>query len=293
MPLSEGAAFAGYTVVRLLGTGEMAEVYLVRHPRLPRLEALKVLRADLSGDRNFQQRFISEADRASGLWHPHIVGVHDRGEFNGQLWIAMDYVDGPNLREVLSRHPSGLTPAEVLAVVSGVGDALDHAHHRGLLHRDVKPANIMISHPDDGGTPRILLSDFGIARPAEDDDVTTSVVTDTIKTMGTFNYAAPELLRGAALDGRADQYALAATAYHMLTGVQPFADANPISVIRAHLTAPPPRPGAMRSELANTDAVFAQALAKDPAQRFARCSDFAAALAGQLQTPPTLASASK
>ena len=116
MPLSEGAAFAGYTVVRLLGTGEMAEVYLVRHPRLPRLEALKVLRADLSGDRNFQQRFISEADRASGLWHPHIVGVHDRGEFNGQLWIAMDYVDGPNLREVLSRHPSGLTPAEVLAV---------------------------------------------------------------------------------------------------------------------------------------------------------------------------------
>ncbi|OMC49923.1 hypothetical protein A5745_05720 [Mycobacterium sp. IS-2888] len=289
MPLSEGQSFAGYTVVRLLGTGEMAEVYLVRHPRLPRLEALKVLRADLSGDRNFQQRFIREADRASELWHPHIVGVHDRGEFNGQLWIAMDYVNGPNVREVLSRHPSGLTPAEVIAVVSGVGDALDYAHHRGLLHRDVKPGNIMISHPDDGGTPRILLSDFGIARPAEDDDVTTSVMTDTIKSMGTFHYAAPELLRGAALDGRADQYALAATAYHTLTGIQPFADANPISVIRAHLTAPPPRPGAVRADLASTDAVFAQALAKDPGQRFARCSDFAAALARQLQTPATLA----
>src|SRR5690242_4995957 len=123
MPLSEGAPFAGYTVVRLLGTGEMGEVYLVRHPRLPRLEALKVLRADLSGDPNFQQRFIREADRASELWHPHIVGVHGRGEFNGQLWIAMDYVNGPNLNEVLSQHPAGLTPAEVLAVVSAVGDA--------------------------------------------------------------------------------------------------------------------------------------------------------------------------
>lgn len=289
MPLSEGASFAGYTVVRLLGAGETGEVYLVRHPRLPRLEALKVLRSDLSGDQNFQQRFIREADRASGLWHPHIVGVHDRGEFNGQLWIAMDYVNGPNLRAVLSQHPSGLTPAELIAVVSSVGDALDHAHHRGLLHRDVKPANIMISHPDDGSTPRILLSDFGIARPAEDDDVTTSVVTDTIKSMGTFNYAAPELLRGGALDGRADQYALAATAFHLLTGVQPFSDANPVSVIRAHLTAPPPRPGATRPDLASTDAVFAQALAKDPAQRFARCSDFAAALASQLQTPAILA----
>ena len=287
MPLREGAPFAGYTVVRLLGSGEMGEVYLVRHPRLPRLEALKVLRADLSSDANFQQRFTREADRASGLWHPHIVGVHDRGEFEGRLWIAMDYVNGPNLHTVLAqRHGAGLAPGEVLAVVGAVGAALDHAHHRGLLHRDVKPANIMISHPDDGSTPRILLSDFGIARPAADDnDVTTSVMTDTIKTLGTFTYAAPELLRGAPLDGRADQYALAATAYHLLTGVPPFSDANPISVIHAHLTAPPPQPGTTRPDLAVTDTVFAHALAKEPTERFPRCADFAAALSSQLHTP--------
>jgi len=286
MPLNEGAPFAGYTVVRLLGSGEMGEVYLVRHPRLPRLEALKVLRADLSADPNFQHRFNREADRASALWHPHIVGVHDRGEFDGQLWIAMDYVNGPNLHTVLrQRQGAGLAPAEVIAVVDAVGTALDHAHHRGLLHRDVKPANIMISHPDDGSTPRILLSDFGIARPStDDDDVTTSVMTDTIKTLGTFTYAAPELLRGTPLDGRADQYALAATAYHLLTGVPPFFDANPISVMHAHLTAPPPQPGTTRPDLAVTDAVFAQALAKDPAQRFPRCADFAAALSNQLHT---------
>ncbi|CQD24541.1 serine/threonine protein kinase [Mycobacterium lentiflavum] len=286
MPLSEGASFAGYTVVRLLGAGEMGEVYLARHPRLPRLEALKVLRADLSADPNFQKRFIREADRASQLWHPHIVAVHDRGEFSGQLWIAMDYVNGPNLDTVLTqRQGLGLPPAEVLAVVSAVGAALDHAHQLGLLHRDVKPANIMISHPDDGSTPRILLSDFGIARPADDNDVTASLMTDTVKTLGTFTYAAPELLRGATLDGRADQYALAATAYHLLTGVPPFSDTDPISVIHAHLTSPPPRPGNTRPDLAITDVVFVHAMAKDPTQRFPRCSDFAAALTSQLQSP--------
>lgn len=288
MPLSEGASFAGYTVVRLLGAGEMGEVYLARHPRLPRLEALKVLRADLSADPNFQKRFIREADRASQLWHPHIVAVHDRGEFSGQLWIAMDYVNGPNLDTVLTqRQGLGLPPAEVLAVVSAVGAALDHAHQLGLLHRDVKPANIMISQPDDGSTPRILLSDFGIARPADDNDVTASLMTDTVKTLGTFTYAAPELLRGATLDGRADQYALAATAYHLLTGVPPFSDTDPISVIRAHLTSPPPRPGNTRPDLAITDVVFVHAMAKEPAERFPRCSDFTDALTSQLHIPTT------
>jgi Protein kinase domain len=167
---------------------------------------------------------------------------------------------------------------------------LDHANQRGLLHRAVKPANIMISHPDDYSTPRILLSDFGIARRADDNDATTSILTDTIKTLGTFTYAAPELLRGDPLDGRADQYALAATAYHLLTGVEPFSEAHPGSVIHAHLASPPPRPGSTRPDLAITDVVFAHAMAKDPAQRFPRCSDFAAALTNQLHTPATIPS---
>ncbi|WAJ47987.1 protein kinase (plasmid) [Mycobacterium sp. Aquia_216] len=294
MPLSQEVPFAGYTVLHRLGGGDRGEVYLARHPRLPRLEALKVLRADLSGDVGFEQRFNREADRASGLWHPHIVAVHDRGKFDGQLWIAMDYVNGPDLGALLAdRAGAGLSVAELLAAVSGAAEALDHAHHRGLLHRDVKPTNIMISRPDDGSAPRVLLSDFGIARPAADDTdltQTTDLQSATTTQMGvSVDYSAPEQLRGAPIDGRADQYALAATAYHLLTGSRPFPHPHPVAVINAHLTAPPPRPGALRPQWAATDAVFARALAKDPAQRFPRCADFAAALAGAL-SPPTNAS---
>ncbi|WP_442791185.1 serine/threonine-protein kinase [Mycobacterium sp. Aquia_216] len=279
MPLGEGAQFAGYTVGRLLGIGGMGEVYAVRHPRLPRLEALKILRADVSADPDYQQRFNREAELAGGLWHPHIVGVHDRGEFEGQLWIAMDYVNGPDTRALMDRQYSrGMPPGEVVAIVTAVGAALDYAHHRGLLHRDVKPGNIMISRPDDGSPPRILLSDFGIARPVDDN----TGLTVTNATVGTVDYCAPEQLLGSPLDGRADQYALAATAYYLLTGAKLFANASPVAVISAHLTAPPPLPGMLRPDLAATDRIFARALAKNPAERFDRCSDFAAALAGQL-----------
>jgi hypothetical protein len=280
MPLGEGAQFAGYTVVRPLGVGGMGEVYAVRHPRLPRLEALKILRADVSANADFQQRFNREAELAAGLWHPHIVGVHDRGEFEGQLWIAMDYVNGPDIRALMDQHYAGGMPAgEVVAVVSAVGAALDHAHHRGLLHRDVKPGNIMISRPEDGSPPRIMLSDFGIARPVDD----TTGLTVTNATVGTVDYCAPEQLLGRPIDGRADQYALAATAYYLLTGVKLFAHVSPVAVISAHLTAPPPLPGGRRPDLAGTDPVFARALAKNPAERFDRCGDFAAALASQLR----------
>lgn len=280
MALTQGAQFAGYTIVRQLGSGGMGEVYLVRHPRFPRLEALKVLRTDLSANTAFQQRFNREAELAGGLWHPHIVGVHDRGEFEGQLWITMDYVEGTDLAVLISeRYTSGLPAHLVLAVVSAVGEALDYAHHRGLLHRDVKPANIMITQPGDNTAPRILLSDFGIARPMDDD----TGLTQTNMAVGTVNYSAPEQLMGAAIDGRSDQYSLAATAYYLLTGTKMYANLPAVAVISAHLTAPPPLPGATRPDLAATDAVFARALAKDPAQRFARCADFAAALDHQLR----------
>jgi Protein kinase domain len=282
MPLGEGAQFAGYTVGRLLGIGGMGEVYAVRHPRLPRLEALKILRTDVSADTDYQQRFNREAELAGSLWHPHIVGVHDRGEFEGQLWIAMDYVNGPDTRALMEQYSRGMPPGEVVAIVTAVGAALDYAHHRGLLHRDVKPGNIMISRPDDGSPPRILLSDFGIARPVDDN----TGLTVTNATVGTVDYCAPEQLLGSPLDGRADQYALAATAYYLLTGAKLFSNASPVAVISAHLTAPPPLPGRLRPELASADSVFARALAKNPAERFDRCGDFAAALAGQLRRSP-------
>lgn len=217
MPLPPGSAFAGYTIVGLLGSGAMGEVYLAQHPRLPRRDALKVLPPDVSADTAFRERFQREADLAATLLHPHIVGVHDRGEFNGQLWISMDYIEGTDAAALIrSQYPAGMPVAEVVAVVTAVAGALDYAHQRGLLHRDVKPANILLTGPDNAGGPRIFLADFGIARQLDD----ISGITATNLTVGTAAYAAPEQLTGADVDGRADQYALAATAFHLLTGAR-------------------------------------------------------------------------
>ena len=145
MPLTEGQTFAGYTVVRLLGAGGMGEVYLVQHPRLPRQDALKILGAEVTTDEAYRKRFLLEAELTAGLWHPHIVAVHDRGEFDGQLWIAMDYIDGVQAGELLAEFPQGLPPERVLRIVTAIAEALDYAHERHLLHRDVKPANILIA----------------------------------------------------------------------------------------------------------------------------------------------------
>ncbi len=283
MPLADGATFAGYTIVRQLGAGGMGEVYLAQHPRLPRRDALKVLPASVSADAEYRERFDREADIAATLWHPHIVGVHDRGEFDGQLWISMDYVEGTDAARLLrERYPNGMDKTEVAEIISAVADALDYAHQRNLLHRDVKPANILLAHPE-AGDQRILLADFGIARWAND----ISGLTATNMTVGTVSYAAPEQLMGERLDGRADQYALAATAFHLLTGSPPFQHSNPAVVISQHLSAAPPAIGDQRPELAGLDPVLAKALAKAPADRFERCADFARALAHQLGSNPS------
>jgi serine/threonine-protein kinase len=164
-------------------------VYLAQHPRLPRRDALKLLPHDWSADAEYRARFNREADLASKLWHPHIVGVHDRGEEDGQLWISMDFVDGLDAAKLLAeRYPAGMPIEEVVRIVSAVASALDYAHKQGLLHRDVKPANIMLTHLDDDGEQRILLTDFGIARNVND----ISGLTKTNMTVGTVAYCAPE-----------------------------------------------------------------------------------------------------
>jgi len=237
MPLRIGETFAGYRILRLLGSGGMGEVYLVEHPRLPRHDALKVLRPDLSSDTSFRERFIREADLAAGLRHPHIVGIHDRGEHDGQLWIAMDYIDGSDAAQLMQQHyPAGMPAERAIPIITAAASALDHAHKRGLLHRDVKPANIIVADFDSDDR-RVFLADFGIARSLDD----SSGITTTNMTVGTVAYAAPEQLMGEELDGRADQYALAATAYHLLTGVQLFPHSNPAVVISRHLNTTPPR----------------------------------------------------
>jgi len=276
MPLRIGETFAGYRVLQLLGSGGMGEVYLVQHPRLPRQEALKVLRPDISRDTSFRERFIREADLAAGLRHPHIVGVHDRGEHDGQMWIAMDYIEGTDLSRLLKqRYPAGMPVGHVLPIVSAVASALDYAHKKGLLHRDVKPANIIVAdlETDD---PSVLLADFGIARPLDE----TSGITTANMTVGTVAYAAPEQLMGLPLDGRADQYALAVTAYELLTGSLPFEHSNPVVIASHHLNASAPPLSRLRPALADLDPVLAIALAKESGDRFATSTDFAHALAG-------------
>jgi serine/threonine protein kinase, bacterial len=280
MPIAEGEVIAGYKILRSLGTGGMGEVYLAQHPRLPRLDALKVLSAKVCSESEYRQRFSREADIAATLWHPHIVEVHDRGDVGGQLWISMDYVDGTDAgRLLVERYPDGMPSDDVVRIVTAVAEALDYAHQRGLLHRDVKPANILIANPDTNDE-RIMLADFGIARWIGEP----SLLTGTNMTVGTVAYAAPEQLKGETIDGRADQYALAATAFQLLTGTPPFQHSNPAVVISKHLTADPPKIGARRPELSGLGPIFDRALAKSPGDRYDRCIDFARALAGHVGT---------
>lgn len=277
MPLNNGEVFAGYVIQQLLGTGGMGEVYLAQHPRLPRQDALKVLSSAATTDEEFRARFNREAELAATLWHPHIVGVLDRGEFNGRLWISMDYVDGTDAgRLIRERYPAGMPERDVGEIVTAVADALDFGHERRLLHRDVKPENILVT-ASDGHRRRVLLTDFGIARRIDD----VSNLTDDNVAVGTISYIAPEQLLNKPLDGRADQYALAATAFHLLTGAPPFEDSNRAVVISHHLGTPPPRISEQRPDLAHLDGVLARALAKDPSERYPSCLDFARALTQQ------------
>jgi serine/threonine protein kinase, bacterial len=172
-----------------------------------------------------------------------------------------------------------MAPEEVIRIVTAVADALDYAHQRQLLHRDVKPANILLAHPD-SGDERVMLADFGIARRVDD----SSGLTATNVTVGTVAYAAPEQLMGKDIDGRADQYALAATAFHLLTGTQLFQHSNPAVVISQHLSSAPPAIGSRRPELSELGPVFSRALAKAPEERYDRCLDFAHALAHRIGT---------
>lgn len=287
MPLSSGQTFAEFTIVRLLGAGGMGEVYLAQHPRLPRREALKILPPELSTDLTYRERFEREADLAATLYHPHIVGVHDRGEFDGQLWISMDFVDGSDAARLLHDDYHGGMPAAIVTeIVAAVAAALDYAHSRSVLHRDVKPANMLLNSADDMSQRHIRLADFGIARRLDD----ISGLTSTNMTIGTLHYSAPEQLMDDAVDGRADQYALAASAFHLFCGSPPFRNTNPAVVISHHLNSDPPRLAELRPDLAQYSSVLARALAKQPDDRFTTCTEFAQALRACTESSADIAS---
>lgn len=273
MSISEGAEFAGYLIERRLGSGGMGTVYLARHPRLPRHDALKVLADDHAADAEFRARFLREAELAAVLAHPNLVAVRDRGETDGRLWIATQYVAGSDAAELVRREPAGLDPARAVHIVVEAARGLDEVHRGGLLHRDVKPANILVAeqpgHPD-----RVLVTDFGIARQAED----AATLASGGGLTATLSYVAPEQLGGDRVDRRADVYSLGCTLFQFLTGAVPFPRQTPAAVMYAHLHEAPPQPSTLRPGLPVAfDAVIAKALAKDPAQRFASCGELAAA----------------
>ncbi|WP_083885298.1 serine/threonine-protein kinase [Nocardia thailandica] len=269
--LQRGEVFAGYTVRRVLGYGGMGTVYLAKHPRLPRLTALKLLGRDMNADPEIRRRFEREADLVSQLEHPNIVTVYDRGAEDDQLWIAMQFVAGADAASI---DVDVLEPRRAVQIVSETAVALDFAHANGVLHRDVKPANILLAKPPIGQPERVLLTDFGIASVRDSDTTLTSA--DTIT--ATLAYAAPEHLSGHSLDHRADQYSLACSLFWMLTGSTPYPGTNPAAVIQAHVLAPVPSARRLRPQLPPAlDAVLARAMAKHPAARFDSCAAFAAA----------------
>ncbi|MGV9482962.1 serine/threonine-protein kinase, partial [Gordonia aichiensis] len=225
--LDRDDVFAGYTIERLLGRGGMGSVYLARHPRLPRRTAMKLLNRELFDDTEIRARFEREADLVSRLDHPNIVTVYDRGLDDEQLWISMQFIDGIDAASV---DPQTLPPARALQIVKETADALDYAHGMGVLHRDVKPANILLARSGAGRGERVYLTDFGIARLRDD----TGHLTQTGTFTATLAYASPEQLTGAALDHRSDQYSLACTLYSLLTGSGPFTATNPAAVIQGH-----------------------------------------------------------
>jgi serine/threonine-protein kinase len=268
-----GDTFAGYEIEEVLGRGGMSEVVRAKNPKLGNVVALKLLAPELAEDDLFRERFVRESRIAASLDHPNVLPIHDAGEADGVPYIAMRFVDGPNLGELLKRGELPLSHA--VSIVGQVAGALDVAHERGLIHRDVKPANILIDrYTGADAAPHVYLADFGVAKHT----LSRSGLTTTGEFVGTIDYVAPEQIEGKTIDARTDVYSLGCVFYECLTGKKPFDRDSNVAVMYAHLMEPPPAPSEEREGLpAEVDAVVAKALAKAPEDRYATCGELAAA----------------
>ena len=262
-----GTELGGYRVLEALGRGGTSVVYRAEHVRLGRPAALKLLSPGL-GERDFRLRFLRESQLAASLDHPSIVPVYDAGEAeDGLLYIAMACIEGSDLKTLLAEE-GRLPVRRALRIVGQIGSALDAAHARGLVHRDVKPANILVAEDD-----RAYLSDFGVVK-----ELASNGTTRTGSFVGTIEYCAPEQIEGRAVDGRADVYALACVLYECVTGAPPFHRPSEVAVLNAHLHAPPPKLSRAAPRLPPAlGTVIAKALSKSPLDRYATCGEFIAA----------------
>jgi serine/threonine-protein kinase len=263
-----GRVVAGYRIEERIGRGGMGLVYRAEHLNLRRRAAIKIIAPELAEASGFRERFNREARIAAALQHPNIVTVYDAGEEDGLLYLAMQYIEGHDLSAVL-RSQGRLRPYRALDVCRQVAAALDAAHAQGLIHRDVKPANVLI----EGRTA--FLTDFGLTKRIEG---TRTQLTKAGDVVGTIHYVAPEQIEGARVDARTDIYSLGCLVYHCLTGELPFARDTDVAVIYAHLSEEPPRITSVRPELpGGLDAVIAKALEKAPERRFQTCADLMSA----------------
>jgi serine/threonine kinase PknH len=272
----DGTPFGRYRLVALLGRGGMGEVWRAYDTTTDRTVAVKLLPPHLAEDGAFVQRFRREAHAAARLNSPHVIPIHDYGEIDGRLYVDMRLIEGRDLQSVLEDGP--LSPGRAVRIIEQVAKALHAAHRVGLIHRDVKPSNILLDEDDFA-----YLIDFGIARATED-----TRLTETGGMIGTFHYMAPERLGSGEVDARADIYALACVLYECLTGGPPFPADSTERLIVAHLSAPPPHPSAARPDVpAQFDEVIATGMAKDPDWRYATTVELAGAAHNAIRAIPT------
>src|SRR4051794_2440270 len=247
-----GSRFAGYRIESLVGRGGMGVVYRARQPGLDRTVALKVIAPEALENAAARERFVAEARHAAAIEHPNVVPIHAAGEADGVAYFVMRLVDGDDLRTRV-RRDGALAPVRAAEIAHSAGSALDAIHRAGLVHRDVKPANILLAAGD-----HVYLTDFGLARTTR---ARTGTTTASGRWAGSLHYAAPEQIRGGRVDARADVYALGGVLFFMLTGRVPFERDSDEATLWAHVTAPPPRPSALVRGLARAlDEVVARAM---------------------------------
>lgn len=278
--LPPGTEIANYRVSRVLGRGGMGVVYMAEHVHLGRMAALKTISGVHADTPELRERFVRESRMAAQIDHPHIVPIYDAGEAAGQLYLAMRFVDGEDLDQ-LNERDAPLDPGRVLDVFDQVASALDAAHAQGLVHRDVKPANVLLEPAGPGGRLHAYLADFGLTKHADAD----SGLTATGQVMGTVFYVAPEQIEGREIDRHADQYSLGCMLFESLTGARPFdADSQLLAILHAHAHNPRPQVTAHRPDLPPAiDTVVARALAVSADERFATCGEFVAAARAALE----------